>query len=97
VRGWIRGEIWQGGDPSRILDRQRRVFVDSMTNSSGYNTLRTKDTFPHPRRGKMGRGERKELVERYLPRICATHIESELVCSFHPSLEIRAKLTSFIF
>jgi hypothetical protein len=42
-------------------------------------------------------GERKEQECKYLQCNWDTHIESKLVRSFHPGLEIRAKFTSFIF
>jgi hypothetical protein len=41
--------------------------------------------------------ERKEPDLRYLPESCATQGESEPESSFHPSLEMRARLTSFVF
>jgi hypothetical protein len=46
---------------------------------------------------EWGGGERKEPEEIYLPWSWFTHIESEGERSFHPSLEIRARLTSSIF
>jgi hypothetical protein len=42
-------------------------------------------------------GERKDLVERYLPRNWFAHKEFELLWSFQPSLEMKARLTSCIF
>jgi hypothetical protein len=46
---------------------------------------------------EWGGGERKVPEERYLPWRWATHAELKFVWSFQPSLEIRARLTSFIF
>ena len=46
---------------------------------------------------EWGEGERKDLVWRYLPVSWDAQRDSEPESSFQPSLEIRAKLTSFIF
>jgi hypothetical protein len=46
---------------------------------------------------EWGGGERKEPERIYLPWSCCTHIEVEEVRSFHPSLVMRARLTSSIF
>jgi hypothetical protein len=41
--------------------------------------------------------ERRELEFKYLQRNWVIHIESDLLRSFHSSLEMRARFTSLIF
>ena len=46
---------------------------------------------------ERGERERNEVEFRYLPCNWETYRESVLVSTCHPSLEMRAKLTSLIF